>query len=117
MREYSVYVMASLSRCLYIGVTNDLPRRVGQHKRGALPGFTRKYRITKLVHFEQTTDIRAAIAREKQLKQWPRWRKEQLIEEHNPVWLDLSAGWGLDAAEGEKDDQVRAPDRPRPPGR
>ena len=99
MREYSVYIMASLSRRLYIGVTNDLGRRVGQHKRGALPGFTRKYRITNLVYSEHTSDIRAAIAREKQLKRWPRWRKEQLIEEHNPMWLDLSASWGVDATE------------------
>src|SRR5215212_4862436 len=87
MRLYSVYIMSSLSRCLYIGVTNDLSRPVAQHKRGARAGFARTYRVTNLVYCEHTSDIHAAIAREKQLKRWPRWRKDQLIEEHNPMWL------------------------------
>ncbi len=89
MRQYYIYIMASLSRCLYVGITNDLRRRVWEHKTGALPGFTRKYRVTKLVYFEITSDPNAAIAREKQLKRWPRKRKYRLIEMHNAGWLDL----------------------------
>jgi putative endonuclease len=97
-RAYFVYVMSSLSRCLYIGVTNNLVRRVGQH-RGLLPGcrrtssFTRRYNTRRLVFIEATTDVRAAIAREKQLKSWPRARKRKLIEGLNPGWDDLAAGW------------------------
>jgi putative endonuclease len=94
MREYAVYIMASRSRRLYVGVTGDLRRRVAQHKAGAVPGFTSTYRMTNLVYFEQATDVRAAITREKQqLKRWPRRRKERLIEAHNVGWLDLSADW------------------------
>jgi putative endonuclease len=89
MRQYYVYIMASLSRRLYVGMTNDLRRRVWQHKTGALPGFTRKYRVMKLVYFEVTSDPNAAIAREKQIKRWPRTRKYQLIERQNAGWLDL----------------------------
>jgi putative endonuclease len=97
--------MASLSRRLYIGVTNDVRRRVWQHKHGVLPGFTERYRTTKLVCFEQTTDVHAAIAREKQLKRWPRWRKDRLIERHNAGWLDLSVTWfpsAKDVQSGER---------------
>jgi putative endonuclease len=90
---YVVYILASRSRTLYIGVTNDLRRRVWEHKNGGMPGFARQYRVTNLVYFEQTTDVHAAIAREKQLKRWPRWRKVRLIEARNPAWLDLSAEW------------------------
>jgi putative endonuclease len=93
VRQYYVYVLASNSRCLYVGVTSDLRRRVWQHKNGMVPGFTRQYRVTHLVYFEQTTDVRSAIAREKQLKRWPRNRKERLIEACNAGWLDLSADW------------------------
>jgi putative endonuclease len=93
MREYSVYILANHSRVIYIGVTNDIRRRVWQHQRGLLPGFTRQYKVTRLVYVEQTTDVRAAIAREKQLKRWPRWRKDRLIELHNAGWTDISAGW------------------------
>ena len=74
MRTYCVYVMASRSRVLYIGVTNDLARRVGEHKRGLNDGFTKRYRITRPVHFEELADIRDAIAREKQIKGWVRAR-------------------------------------------
>ena len=96
MREYSVYILASRSRVLYVGVTNDLRRRVWQHKRGFLPGFTSEYRVTQLVYFERTGNVRSAITREKQLKRCPRWRKERLIAEHNAGWLDLSADWYAD---------------------
>jgi putative endonuclease len=93
MRQYYVYLLASLSRVLYVGVTNDLRRRIAEHKRGAVPGFTREYRITTLVYFESTLDVRSAIAREKQLKRWPRWRKVRLIEAVNLDWRDLSVDW------------------------
>ena len=93
MRDYCVYIMASRSRRLYIGVTNELRRRVWEHKCGAIPGFTRRYRITSLVYFEQTSDVRAAISREKQLKRWPRPRQDRLIEADNAGWLDLSVDW------------------------
>ena len=90
MRTYRVYIMASRSRVLYTGVTNDLLRRVVEHKRGLIPGFTSKYRITRLVYFEAFADIRDAIAREKEIKGWVRARKIRLIEERNPTWEDLA---------------------------
>jgi putative endonuclease len=93
MHSYYVYILASHSRCIYVGVTNDLLRRLIQHRQGLLPGFTRDYRVTRLVHFEQFADVRVAITREKQLKRWPRWRKDWLIEQGNAGWDDLSAGW------------------------
>ena len=90
MRTYHVYIMASRSRVFYIGVTNDLARRVSEHKQSLIPGFTQKYRVTRLVYYQQFVDIRAAIAREKQLKGWVRARKRELIEARNPTWEDLS---------------------------
>jgi len=94
MREYFVYILASRSRrCIYIGVTCDLQRRVWQHRKGAVPGFTRDYRVTDLMYFEQTSDVNVAIAREKQLKRWPRERKNRLIEANNPGWRDLAIDW------------------------
>jgi putative endonuclease len=91
MRLYHVYILANLSRQLYIGVTNDLPRRLAQHRSGQWPGFTREFRIAMLVHFESTPNVRGAISREKQLKRWPRERKVRLIERHNLGWLDLGS--------------------------
>ena len=89
-RTYYTYIMASLSRVLYVGVTNDLQRRVCEHKEGRIAGFTSKYRVKRLVHFEEFTDIRDAIAREKELKGWKRSRKVSLIEGRNPAWEDLA---------------------------
>lgn len=89
MRCSYVYIMANRSRTLYVGVTSDLPKRVFGHKNKLLPGFTSKYAITDLVYYEQTEDIRAAIAREKQIKGLGRAKKIALIEEHNPEWDDL----------------------------
>jgi putative endonuclease len=97
MREYYIYIMSSHSRVLYTGVTNNLLRRVLEHKRGAAPGFTRRYHVRQLVYFEHTSSILAAIAREKQLKRWPRARKERLIEANNAGWLDLSRDWGVES--------------------
>lgn len=90
MRTYYVYIMASRSRVLYTGVTNNLARRVDEHKRGLNHGFTSRYRVTRLVYFEEFTDIRDAIAREKQIKGWTRSRKTALVERRNPTWEDLA---------------------------
>jgi putative endonuclease len=93
MKNYHVYIMASKSRTLYVGVTSDLVRRVYEHKNKIVEGFTNRYNINRLVYFEETTDANAAIAREKQIKGWLRSRKIALIEEKNPTWDDLSSGW------------------------
>ncbi len=89
MRTYYVYIMSSPSRTIYTGMTNDLVRRVHEHKAGLVPGFTTKYRITSLVYVKQIDDVRAAIAREKQIKSWSRAKKVALIESVNPQWRDL----------------------------
>jgi putative endonuclease len=88
--SYYVYIVASLSRTIYIGVTNDLARRVEDHATARFPGFTAKYHVRQLVYFEAFDDIRDAIGREKQLKRWRREKKIHLIEADNPKWLDLS---------------------------
>src|SRR6266702_5269398 len=93
MRTYYVYIMASRSRVLYTGVTNDLGRRVHQHKRSLTPGFTSRYHIKRMVYFEEFGDVRDAIAREKQVKGWVRSRKVRLIEQKNPTWEDLADTW------------------------
>lgn len=88
-----VYIMASRSGVLYVGVTNNLMRRVYEHKKKLVSGFTRRYNVTRLVHFETSRDIRAAIGREKQIKGWVREKKRALISANNPKWEDLSAEW------------------------
>src|SRR5215203_318508 len=90
---YYVYIMSSLRRTLYIGMTNNLERRVFEHKTGAVPGFTSRYRVTRLVFFEDTNDVIAAIEREKYLKGWLRAKKVALIESMNPLWNDLAEDW------------------------
>ena len=87
---YYVYIMASKRNgTLYIGVTNDLIRRVYEHKNNLVEGFTNKYRVHKLVYWEQSENIESAIEREKQFKHWKRQWKLGLIEEHNASWEDL----------------------------
>jgi putative endonuclease len=93
MRTYCVYIMASRSRVLYTGVTNDLIRRVDEHRRGRTRGFTSQYHVTRLVYFEKFADVRDAIAREKEIKGWVRARKVRLIGERNPTWEDLAERW------------------------
>jgi len=93
MRTYYVYIMANASRTLYTGVTNNLERRLLEHRRKLIPGFTSQYNINRLVHLEVFGDIRAAIAREKQIKGWLRIKKIALIESANRDWKDLSDGW------------------------
>lgn len=77
---------------LYVGVTNDLERRIYEHKNKLVDGFTKKYNINKLVYYENTSDVKAAIAREKQMKGWSRQKKNDLIFGFNPEWKDLSEG-------------------------
>ena len=91
-REDYVYILASRSRRLYVGVTNDLVKRIYQHKAKLVEGFTKQYNIDRLVYFEQTTDVLSAIAREKQIKGWLREKKVALIEAQNPTWEDLTLG-------------------------
>ena len=93
MKKFYVYIMTNRSRTLYTGVTNNLERRVQEHKSKKIPGFTEKYNITQLAYFEETGDVGAAIAREKQIKGWLRAKKIALIESLNPSWRDLSEDW------------------------
>jgi putative endonuclease len=93
MKQYYVYIVASRSRNLYTGVTNDLERRVFEHKNKLVPGFTARYNVERLVYFETTEDVNTAISREKQIKGWLRSKKVALIEAVNPTWNDLSASW------------------------
>jgi putative endonuclease len=87
--EFYIYIVASKSRTLYIGVTNNLLFRTNQHRKGEIEGFTQKYKVNRLVYFERFQYIENAIAREKQLKGWLRSRKIALIESLNPTWEDL----------------------------
>ena len=101
MAEYYVYIMTNRSGTLYIGVTNDLERRVLEHKSGDGSGFTKRYKLDRPVSFEETSDVLEAIAREKQLKGWLRRRKVALIAAQNPLWRDLSEDWFDKGAEIE----------------
>lgn len=88
--NYYVYIVASLSRTIYVGMTSELPRRIYQHKHKLLGGFTARYNVDRLVYFEHTTDVNAAIAREKQIKSGSRKKRVALIEQNNPGWNDLA---------------------------
>ena len=91
MKTYYVYIMASKRNgTLYIGVTNDLARRVAEHEQGVVEGFTKEYDVHTLVYYECFSDINDAITREKRLKKWNRRWKLDLIETKNPEWIDLS---------------------------
>ena len=90
-RSYYVYILASRSRTLYTGVTNNLARRIQEHRAGRVAGFTKRYRIFRLVHFEAFGEIQLAIRREKEIKGWRREKKVRLIERDNPLWDDLAA--------------------------
>ncbi len=93
MKRYYIYIMANRSKTLYIGVTNNLERRLYEHKHQLVAGFTSMYKMTRLVYFEVMSDVYAAIAREKHLKGWLRTKKVALIESINPDWRDLSEQW------------------------
>jgi putative endonuclease len=89
--NYSVYIVASKSRAIYIGMTDNLDRRIYEHKNGLVDGFSKKYRCHRLVYFESFDDVLKAIDREKQLKRWNRAKKLCLIKRQNPTWEDLAA--------------------------
>ena len=90
MKEYYVYILASTRNgTLYTGITSDLVKRVWEHKAGAVPGFTSKYKVNKLVYFESHGDVMEAIKREKNIQACKRLWKLRLIEEHNSNWIDL----------------------------
>ena len=94
MKKYFVYILANKTNTtLYIGVTNDLKRRVYEHKNKLHEGFSAKYNVNKLVYFEEYYDINSAIQREKNLKKWNRTWKNELIEKSNPEYKDLSSEW------------------------
>ena len=95
---YYVYILASKSRTLYIGITRHLAVRIAQHKAGTYGAFTRQYKVFRLVYFERYYSSRTAIAREKQLKGWRREKKVALIERDNPTWEDLAEGWEMAGA-------------------
>jgi len=93
LNTYYVYIVTNNSRTLYTGVTNDLLRRVYEHKSKLVAGFTQKYGLDRLVYYESTSDVRVALQREKQIKGWVRAKKVALIVSTNPAWRDLSEGW------------------------
>ena len=93
-RQYYVYILTNkANKVFYIGVTNNLERRIFEHKNKMVEGFTAKYNLTKLVYYEATSDVESAITREKQLKNWHRDWKINLVNESNPEWKDLSEGF------------------------
>ena len=95
MNQYYVYILTNWNdKVMYIGVTNNLERRLFEHQNELIEGFTKTYHVHKLAYFEETSDVRAAIAREKQLKGWRREKKNDLVEIMNPTWKDLSEDWG-----------------------
>lgn len=93
VKRYFVYILTNRSGTLYTGLTSNLMRRVFEHKNKHAEGFTTKYNISRLVYFEETGDVHAAIAREKQIKGWKQSKKIKLIECSNPNWEDLSSEW------------------------
>lgn len=90
---YWVYIVASESGTLYTGVTNNLERRMWEHKEGLVEGFTKKYGCYKLLYAEEFQDVKEAITREKQIKNWRREKKENIIRMNNPGWRDISLDW------------------------
>ncbi len=93
MKKYYVYILSSHSKTLYTGITDDLIRRMAEHKKGIGSKFASRYKINVLVYYEEGDDVNQAIYREKQIKGWLRSKKLALIEESNPEWKDLSKAW------------------------
>ena len=94
MNTYYVYILTNKNgNVMYVGMTNNLERRVWEHKNGVCEGFTKKYNVHKLVYFEETNDVNEAIEREKRLKAWSRKKKNALVKAANPTWHDLSENW------------------------
>jgi len=99
MKDYNfyVYILVNWNNVvMYIGMTNNLERRLYEHKNKLVDGFTKKYNVNKLVYYEQGTDVHAALAREKELKKWRREKKNDLVNTMNPEWKDLSLEWLVD---------------------
>jgi putative endonuclease len=92
-KQYYVYILTNYSKTLYTGMTNNLARRIYEHKNKIIKGFASRYKLNKLVYFEITDEVRTAILREKQIKGWLRKKKIDLIEKENPSWKDLSEDW------------------------
>ena len=93
-KQYWVYIVTNENRStLYIGMTNNLERRLSEHRLGEVDGFTKRYHVKYLMYFEDFSNVQDAITREKQLKKWKRTWKNELIEVDNPNWMDLSADW------------------------
>ena len=93
-RRYYVYLLTNWNnRVIYVGVTNDLTRRIYEHKNKLVEGFTKTYNVDKLVYFEETNDVNSALAREKEIKKWRREKKNNLVLRMNPKWNDLSKEW------------------------
>jgi putative endonuclease len=90
VRDYYVYILSNVSRTLYVGFTSNLEKRMYEHRMKLVDGFTRRYNITMLVYFGQTSDVESALMRERELKGWRRDKKVSLIETMNPAWRDLS---------------------------
>jgi putative endonuclease len=102
-RQPCVYLLANgYYGAIYIGVTSNLLQRLVQHREGLLPGFTRRYKVHRLVHFEMFREMEPAILREKQLKRWHRQWKINLINAENPQWVDLAVGLGLPSLESRE---------------
>ncbi len=94
VQYYYVYILTNWNnKVIYTGITNNLERRLFEHKNGIVDGFTKKYNVHKLVWFDYTTDVLSAIEKEKQIKGWTRAKKNALVEENNPTWRDLSDDW------------------------
>lgn len=97
--NYYVYILTNWTdEVMYIGMTNNLERRLIEHRQKKVKGFTQKYNLTKLAYYEHCHDVNAAIAREKEIKAWRREKKNRLVETLNPKWLDLSDGWFEDSS-------------------
>jgi putative endonuclease len=92
--HFWVYIMSSKSRRIYVGMTNDIERRVAEHKSGEIEGFTQRFKISRLVYRERFRYVGNAIEREKEIKGWDRAKRVALIESTNPTWIDLSEEWG-----------------------
>lgn len=96
---YYVYMLTNWNnKVLYTGITNNLERRIYEHKNKLVKGFTAKYNVNKLVYYDYTSDVHSAIAREKEIKGWTRQKKNDLIQSMNPEWIDLSELWGEDSS-------------------
>ena len=117
-RNYFVYLLTNWNnKVMYVGMTNDLIRRVYEHKTKAVKGFTEKYNVHKLVYFEETSDVNVAITREKEIKKWRREKKNALVIRTNPEWRDLAVDMGLTSCQfdprPERSERTREKARPR----